>query len=152
MKVFSPSPPMADAARDFKGPAEIVFTRMPYLSHTAWGTQVSKTYALYIRRLAQSKMSSKDKSPMCRQRHLRPALETGQNMNREKCIYSNRNISQHIATSPKDLVGQCASVWLELRLSTCTTITVASGSSASWNTYTVYDDGVRDYTKICNTP
>ena len=98
MKVFSPSPPMADAARDFKGPAEIVFTRMPYLSHTAWGTQVSKTYALYIRRLAQSKMSSKDKSPMCRQRHLRPALETGQNMNREECIYSNRNISQHIAT------------------------------------------------------
>ena len=31
MKVFSPSPPMADAARDFNGPAEIVFTRMPYL-------------------------------------------------------------------------------------------------------------------------
>ena len=152
MKVFSPSPPMADAARDFKGPAEIVFTRMPYLSHTAWGTQVSKTYALYIRCLAQSKMSSKDKSPMCRQRHLRPALETGQNMNREKCMYSSRNISQHIATSPKDLVGQCASVWLELRLSMCTTITVASGSSASWNTYTVYDDGVRDYAKICTTP
>ena len=32
MKVFSPSPPMAEAARDFSGPAEMVFTRMPYLS------------------------------------------------------------------------------------------------------------------------
>lgn len=31
MKVFSPSPPMADAARDFKGPAEMVFTRIPNL-------------------------------------------------------------------------------------------------------------------------
>lgn len=34
MKVFSPSPPMADAARDFSGPAEIVFTRMPNLKKT----------------------------------------------------------------------------------------------------------------------
>ena len=53
MKVFSPSPPMADAARDFKGPAEIVFTRMPYLSRLAvplekWSARHSKTYAFYI--------------------------------------------------------------------------------------------------------